>query len=76
MAFAADGTKGRSLVYRRELGGTPVQLAGLAEHQCDAKDDIIRKPIGLVTCPNCQVVMPPILLRFWKTKETQPLRRL
>jgi hypothetical protein len=40
-----------------------VQMVGLAERQYDANDDIIRKPIGLVTCPNCQVVMPRISLK-------------
>lgn len=41
-----------------------MQPAGLAERHDDTNDDVIRKPIGLVTCPNCQVVMPRISLKI------------
>jgi hypothetical protein len=41
-----------------------MQRAGLAEGHCGTNDNVIRKPIGLVTCPNCQVVMPRISLKI------------
>jgi hypothetical protein len=41
-------------------------LAELVQPQRD-KNGPMDRPIGLVTCPNCQVAMPRISLRIKKT---------